>query len=258
VTDAELIRLLRSDEHNLVERKSEGVKRQEIRQTLCAFANSTAAGETAVLFVGVHDRTGEIIGVQDAKAVQQRVAEAASDCAPPVRYKARELEVEGRRVLAALVCYSTEVPHFSGPAYIREGDRSKRATATQHEELIASRNSTTRQLLDWQVKYHRIMVSAFYKRLGIAELNQRERWGRMPVESRMWMRTPSPFMFSVREAGPPSQSRTCIFPRSTVSRRFRSGHGCRCQSVSSTSTTKVGNGSSAMGSCRKENSSPCS
>jgi predicted HTH transcriptional regulator len=53
--EQELIIRLKSEEDNFVERKPDGVKRGEIRETIVAFANSLSEGQTGVLFIGVRD-----------------------------------------------------------------------------------------------------------------------------------------------------------------------------------------------------------
>lgn len=54
----DLVKLLGNHEDNFVERKPEGVAPAELRQTVCAFANSVPEGRVGVLFIGIHDKTG--------------------------------------------------------------------------------------------------------------------------------------------------------------------------------------------------------
>ena len=56
MTTDELLRLIGNHEDTFVERKSEGVRDAEIRQTVSAFANAVPAGREAVLFIGIHER----------------------------------------------------------------------------------------------------------------------------------------------------------------------------------------------------------
>src|SRR4051812_6689477 len=86
-------------ENGLTERKPEGVKPHEIRQTLCAFANSVPPNEVGLLFVGVEDGSGRVIGIQNAEAIHKRVEEAAETCAPPITYTTRELVIEEKHVI---------------------------------------------------------------------------------------------------------------------------------------------------------------
>lgn len=148
MTDDQLLALLRKHEDNFVERKSEGVTASELRQTVCAFANSVPEGRDGVLFVGIHDKTGEIAGVGNTDQLQKRVREAAqNDCYPPIAYTSAVLTVEGKQVLAVIVPQSAAKPHFTGPAYVRIGSESPKASQQQYEELILSRNDKAREIL---------------------------------------------------------------------------------------------------------------
>lgn len=60
MTKEQLLALLGRHERNFVERKSEGVTASELRQTVCAFANSVPEGRAGVLFIGIHDTTGDV------------------------------------------------------------------------------------------------------------------------------------------------------------------------------------------------------
>lgn len=148
-TDDELRYRLNDFEDNYTERKSAGVKPQEIRQTMSAFANSLTAGATAVLFIGVNDKTGAIEGVPDPDGLQKRVREcAARDCYPPITsYTCRVLEVEGKQVLAVKVGASENRPHFTGPAYVRRGSESVAASADLFNELVACRTDKVARIL---------------------------------------------------------------------------------------------------------------
>lgn len=148
MTDDQLLALLSKHEDNFVERKSEGVTASELRQTVCAFANSVPEGRHGVLFVGIHDKTGDITGVGNTDQLQKRVREAAqNDCYPPITYTAAVLTVEGKQVVAVIVPQSADKPHFSGPAYVRIGSESPKASQQQYEELILSRNDKAREIL---------------------------------------------------------------------------------------------------------------
>lgn len=81
MTTDELIRLIARAEDNFVERKPESVKAAELRRTMCAFANSVPYGREAVLFIGIGDRGGLVLGVRDSDKLQKRIREAChSDC----------------------------------------------------------------------------------------------------------------------------------------------------------------------------------
>jgi predicted HTH transcriptional regulator len=132
VTKDQLFGLLGNHEDNFVERKSEGVTASELRQTVCAFANSVPEGRAGVLFIGIHDKTGEAVGIGNTDQLQKRVRDAAqSDCYPPITYTSEVLAVDGKAVVAVIVPHSATKPHFSGPAFVRVGSESrKRGSST--------------------------------------------------------------------------------------------------------------------------------
>src|ERR1700682_3110669 len=88
MTDDELLQRLSDHEDNFIERKAAGVNSQAVRQTLRAVANSLTADREGILFLGIDDRTGAIIGVPVGQTdlLQKRVREAPeSDCYPPIK-----------------------------------------------------------------------------------------------------------------------------------------------------------------------------
>ena len=93
-------------EDNFVERKPQSVKAHELRQTLVAFSNTLEERQTAVLFIGVDDKTGAILGVDDPDRIQKRIGEAGEDCYPAIRPAMTVLEAEGKRVVAIEISHS--------------------------------------------------------------------------------------------------------------------------------------------------------
>jgi hypothetical protein len=154
----------RNPEDNFVERKPESVKAHELRKTLVAFSNSLQEQQTAVLFIGVDDRTGKIVGVDNTDALQKRVAEAGENCYPAIRPVMRVLEVDGKSVVGVEVAHSKDKPHFAGPAYIRSGSRSVKASDSLYRDLLTSHCSTAGELLKWKGKCVTIRTSD--KKLG--------------------------------------------------------------------------------------------
>lgn len=137
---AELLQRLADEEDNFVERKPAGVNRAEIRRTATAFANQLEADETGVLFIGIANN-GDVVGVEDTDALQKRIRMAChQECYPSIEYTATVVPHDGKNILAVVVPASTTKPHFSGPAYVRVGSESVKASAEQYEQLIASRN----------------------------------------------------------------------------------------------------------------------
>lgn len=164
MTDDELRQRLADNEDQLVERKSEGVKRDELRQTLSAFANTLKPDQLGILFIGVADKDGAITGVVDPDGVQKRIHEAAEGCFPPIRsYEAHAIATDAKTIVAVVICESKERPHFTGAAYVRVGSESVNASVEQFEKLIASRNDKTGAIL--RVGNGPITVEAIGRRL---------------------------------------------------------------------------------------------
>ena len=154
----------RSPEDNFVERKPQSVKAHELRRTLVAFSNSLQGLETAVLFIGVDDRTEKIVGVDNADALERRVAEAGEECYPVIRPRMTVLQVEAKLVLAVEVGFSKGKPHFAGPAYVRSGSRSVKASDSLYRDLLTSHCTIAGELLKWKDKF--VTVRLVNKKLG--------------------------------------------------------------------------------------------
>jgi hypothetical protein len=153
MTEAELLNMLRSrrnQESSLFERKPDGFKDREARKTVVAFANSTPEGQEAVLFIGVHDKTGEVLGVANAEELQRKYAKVLAECYPSITYQMHALTVSDKTAVAIVVPSSTRRPHFAGGAYVRKGSQSVLSSDEMYDELILSRNDSTRELLKYK------------------------------------------------------------------------------------------------------------
>lgn len=147
---AELKRRLAATENQWAERKAKANDEKEIRKTLVAFANTVRDGEWAVLFIGALDN-GKHPGVSNPDEVQKRAYDLAEKhCYPPVVIRPLDFTtaVDGKivTIVAIEIPPSSNRPHFAGPSYIRVGSVTAEASATQFEELIASRNDVVRRL----------------------------------------------------------------------------------------------------------------
>jgi hypothetical protein len=151
MNEAELLaRLLsgRSNETSFVERKPGSVNKAEIRREACAFANSTPAGEESVIFVGIHDKMGKPTGIQNMESLQKKIREALKEeCYPPISYLTHELLYEGETVLAVVISSSSSKPHFTGPAYVREGASTRNASDEAIKDLVLSQIDKCREIL---------------------------------------------------------------------------------------------------------------
>jgi len=161
MTDEELKRRLSDTEDGWTERKPPNVDSDLVRKTLVAVANSVPEGEEAILFIGVAD-DGTPIGVDDPDHMQKKVKRWADWCYPPIRHTSRAIESNGKRILAVIVQPDHNRPHFAGPAYVRVGSESPKANEVLFDELIASRMSKARPLLDAMRKGESVSVMVWH------------------------------------------------------------------------------------------------
>lgn len=149
---------LNSPEDQFVERKSEGVSYEDICKTLVAFANSLPRGQEAILFIGVSDKGG-LTGVSDTDKMQKHIVNLAQNrCYPPVQVQCQVVNISEVNVVAATVFPSTNKPHFAGPAFVRVGTESKKASEKIFEELITSRNDKGRLILEYRDKDSEVLI----------------------------------------------------------------------------------------------------
>jgi hypothetical protein len=146
MTPQQVLSRLNASEDSFVERKSQGIKPQDIRKAVTAFANSLPDGQHGVVFVGIGDK-GAVEGCENADAVQKRVREAADECYPPLTPQCVVLRVEDKEVVAVVVSSSKDKPHFAGPAFVRQGSESVKASKRIFEELVDARHSKVDAIL---------------------------------------------------------------------------------------------------------------
>jgi hypothetical protein len=162
--ERELLSRLPNSEDAFTERKSEGANSREFRKTIVAFANSVPEGKTAVLYIGVSDN-GNIQGVANPDSIQKTIRNICQqDCYPPILFHSTVLTMENKSVVAVEISFGNNRPHFSGPAYIRQGSESVNASEEIFNELITSRLSKPAEILKWKGKL--VTVIAQGKRLG--------------------------------------------------------------------------------------------
>src|SRR5258708_24976033 len=116
---ARLLARLTQSEDTWVERK-QSFDEREVRRTVVGFANALTEGQTAVMFVGAHNK-GQHKGLPDADDVQKKVDGALQRCYPPIPHQTCVLNVDvdgkPREVLAIIVSASTNRTHFPCPTY---------------------------------------------------------------------------------------------------------------------------------------------
>lgn len=137
-------------EDGLTERKRGYQGDDEIGKAVVSFANSVPEGRTAVLFLGV-DNDGNVVGIStdNVDKFQQKVRRVCEeDCFPAIAIHLVEvLNIDGKHVIAFEFGPSRNRPHFAGHAFIRIGSESVKASASQLDELIASKNTKAGRLL---------------------------------------------------------------------------------------------------------------
>ncbi len=155
MTDAELKSLLRGGEGSRVEFKTTA-NRDNVKQTVVAFANTIRAPDHGVLFIGVKD-DATIVGVPNPDAVQKDIRRHIEECYPLIDgWKIRNLTVKSHVVLAVIVPESENAPHFAGPAYVRKGSENVKASAVMYEQLMVDHVSAARRLRPWVGKEIRV------------------------------------------------------------------------------------------------------
>jgi Schlafen, AlbA_2 len=147
MTDDEIKKRLADLEDGWTERKLQSIGGDDVRKALVAFASSVPDNEEAILFIGIAD-DGTPIGVDDPDQMQKKVKRWADWCYPPIRHTSRAIESNGKRIVAVIVQPDHNRPHFAGPAYVRIGSESPKANDRLFGELIASRMSKGRALLE--------------------------------------------------------------------------------------------------------------
>jgi hypothetical protein len=137
---------MRSVEDHFIERKTWN-DMKDCLKTLVAFANSTPPDQSSVLYIGVTD-SGKIEGSRvDIDGQQRRLNTILEKAYPPIHCIQMVLHEEDKHLLVVIVPYSANRPHFAGPAYIRSGSASIEASEGQFQELLESRTSKIRRIL---------------------------------------------------------------------------------------------------------------
>jgi predicted HTH transcriptional regulator len=134
-------------EDNLLERKTES-DLKDLLKTLVAFANSVKPGHTATILVGEKD-DGTVQGVKNPDSIQKTVRETCDKIYPPILWRAKFYEKDGKPCVQVEVEYDGETPHFGGAAWVRRGSESLVATDEVFQRLIDYRSDKVRELAKW-------------------------------------------------------------------------------------------------------------
>lgn len=137
-------------EDSLLERKLQS-DLKDLLKTLVAFANSVKPGHVAVLLIGEKD-DGSVQGVDDADNIQKAVRDACNKIYPPILWRTRAYEKEGKTCIRVEIEYDGDTPHFGGAAWVRRGAVTEAASDEIFQRLIDFRLSKTRELAKWTDK----------------------------------------------------------------------------------------------------------
>jgi hypothetical protein len=153
----ELKTRLLNHEDGWVERKTKNIHREEICEALVGFANSLPPKQEGVLFIGVGN-DGTPLGVDDTDGLQKKVDRFSKWCYPPVPYAARVIEEDGKHIVAVIIEASIDRPHFAGPAFIRVGSQTQKASEKKFNELIDRRNNLVNWILNERDQDHEVYI----------------------------------------------------------------------------------------------------
>ena len=126
-------------EDGLTERKTEN-DLKDLRKTVVAFANTVRPGHTARILIGEFD-DGTVQGVKNADQIQRKVRSECEEVYPPIIWRERVYEKEGKSCVEVEIEYSGETPHFGTPAWVRIGSESVVATEEMFQKLISMRSA---------------------------------------------------------------------------------------------------------------------
>ena len=134
-------------EDNLLERKVES-DINDLLKTLIAFANSVKPGHTAVILIGEKD-DGTISGVSNPDNIQKTIRKVCDKIYPPILWKSEIYKKEDKNCIRIEIDYDGDTPHFGGPAWIRRGSETIKATDEIFQNLIEIRLDIVRELTKW-------------------------------------------------------------------------------------------------------------
>jgi predicted HTH transcriptional regulator len=135
-------------EDGLLERKVES-DLKDLLKTVVAFANSVRPGHKATILIGERD-DGSIQGVTNPDRIQQKVRETCNDVYPDIVWDSEVYEKEeGKFCVRVEIEYSGNTPHFGGPAWVRDGASSVKASAAVFQKLIDIRSDPVFEMAKW-------------------------------------------------------------------------------------------------------------
>jgi hypothetical protein len=134
-------------EDNLLERKVES-DLKDLLKTIVAFANTVRPGHVAVIVIGERNN-GSVEGVFNPDNIQKTIRAQAEKIYPDVLWKSFAYQKEGKWCVRVEIEYSGNTPHFAGPAYVRRGSESVKASEELFQQLVDIRLDPLLELNKW-------------------------------------------------------------------------------------------------------------
>jgi hypothetical protein len=135
-------------EDYLLERKLESDLKDLLR-TLVAFANSVRPDHVATILIGERD-DGSVQGVTNPDEIQKTVRKECAKIYPDIVWKSEVYEKDGKPCVRVEIEFSGDTPHFAGPAWVRRGSETVRASEEVFQRLIEIRSAKVRELAKWE------------------------------------------------------------------------------------------------------------
>jgi predicted HTH transcriptional regulator len=126
---------------------------KDVVKTCVAFANTCPLeGPPGILCFGVREDGAIENGPQNFESMTQKIRDKLSQVYSPIEFKTRIITKDGRSFLAVIIPGSSNGPHFSGPAYVREGSSTVVANEELFPKIIDRRERKVREILKWKDK----------------------------------------------------------------------------------------------------------
>lgn len=161
-------------EDNLLERKLES-DLKDLPKTLVAFSNSVKPGHVATILIGERN-DASVQGVTNPDEIQKTIRKESEKIFPDILWKSEVYQKEGKHCVRVEIEFSGDTPHFAGPAWVRRGSETLKASDEVFQRLIEIRLEKVRELAKWEGK--RITVEGDEGSIEFVERNERghHRW----------------------------------------------------------------------------------
>jgi hypothetical protein len=162
----ELLRLLNSEESDILERKASLSDVEAIRHSMVAFANDIAGRGGGKLIIGQNpDKTLAGLKVSDDEAQRTLSEIARNRCRPSIHVTVEMCEHDGKSLAVVDIKSSPARPHFRGECYVRQGSTNRIANDAEIMVLrSAAVDPKVRQLMIWQQQGQTMMTCRQYER----------------------------------------------------------------------------------------------